>query len=107
MQAKRITKPSWTDADHTCDLYDNWLDLNDPLLSDEVEVTGYFSTDCDFGHDEQDRRYHETNARLEGVTVEEMGVTTYHNREWAVDVFGADVVSHIEGCESVALEEAA
>jgi hypothetical protein len=81
---------AWNYAE--CDLSDNWVDECDPDNEQGAYVVGYFSTDNNEGYIE---------ARLEGISVERMGLPmAYFDRAAVTMLWGKDTINRIDADQS-------
>jgi hypothetical protein len=77
---------------HEADLSDNWVDECDPDSEQGANVVGFFRLDNNEGYIE---------ARLEGISVERMGLPmAYFDRAATLMLFGKEAVDRIDAHQS-------
>lgn len=87
MQYSRTEKPTWAFAQREADITDVWLEQVDPENETGVSVTAFLSADSD------------GDLQLNGVAVEDIGVTLFYGREYLREQLGMDAIWRIESNE--------
>lgn len=81
-------------ADHQCDVSDNWIDEVDPENAQGAEVIAYFSN-------------HDGILSLTGICIADDLATTWEDRAGALKSLTPETVRRIEDMEADALSEVA
>lgn len=94
-----MARPKWAVADREVDITDIWAEATDPEGERGEVCTAYLHEDtigrnrikwgCDVW----------ITFTLKGIAVEDRGLTSYHDREWALKVLGASAIWEIEDAE--------
>jgi hypothetical protein len=93
-------RPIWAAYyDRVTDLSDAHGECCDPQNEVGALVTGFFTARLIDAMDDQMRAGFNTGFDLDGIAVETLDGTTYHDRAEVLRMWGADAVWRVEACE--------
>ena len=93
-------RPVWAVYfDRMTDLSDIYVEENDPQNETGALVTGFYTANAIPALDEQMRADFVTGFDLQGIAVETVDGTTYHDRAEVLRMWGEDTVWRVEVCE--------